>query len=83
MKTKTKIEATEFSVPVVVEQISIWRIYDDFGRKGYERVKLVGWPHKDAQSCANSIKAFLIRNRIHTIKVFTKRGEVYLEKVDP
>lgn len=83
MKKKKKIEAVEYSVPIVVERMSIWKLYDDFGRRGYDRVKLVGWPNKDAQSCANAIKAFLTRNRIRTIKVWTKRGEVYMEKVEP
>lgn len=68
---------------MVTEQMNIWKLYDDFGRKGYERVKLVGWPHKDAVSCANSLKQFFKRNRIRTIKVFVKNGEVYLEQMEP
>jgi hypothetical protein len=83
MKKTKKIEAVEHRTPIIVEEMSIWKLYDDFGRKGYERIKLVGWPHKNATSCATSIRRFFKTNRIRTIRVFTKKGEVYLEKVEP
>lgn len=77
-----KIKAVEHSADVVTYQMRIWELYDSFGRKGYERIKLVGWPHKDAESCAKSINAFMKRNHIRTIKARVKRGEVFVEKVD-
>lgn len=65
-----------------VKNMSIWELYDRFGRKDCTRVRLVGWPHKTANSCANSIRSFLDRNIIRTIKVTVRKGQVYLERVD-
>lgn len=83
MKRQKKIEAIEYQAPLAVKRMSIWKIYDDFGRRRYNRIKLVGYPHRDATSCATSIKNFLKTNRIRTIRVFTRDGDVYLEKVEP
>lgn len=56
----------------------ICKVIDDFKKSGCECAKLVGWTHKDAHSCANSIKNFIKSNRIPFVKVVTKKGEVYL-----
>jgi hypothetical protein len=78
MNTKTETCTAD----IVVKNMSIWELYDRFGRKDCTRVRLVGWPHKDAYSCASSIKSFLDRNIIRTIKVKVRKGEVYLERVE-
>ena len=56
----------------------MWKLIDGFKRSGYECVRLIGWTHKTAKSCADSINIFLGRNRIPFVRVMTRKGEVYL-----
>lgn len=56
----------------------IGKVIDDFLKSRCACVKLKGWHHKDAKSCANSIKTYIKNGRIAGIRVATKKGEVYL-----
>ena len=54
------------------------RLVDRFLKSGEGYVKLKGWHHKNAKSCANSINAYIRNGKIAGVRVATKNGEVYL-----
>lgn len=56
----------------------VGKVIDDFLRSRCACVKLKGWPHKDAKSCAGSISNYIKTGRIAGVRVATKKGEVYL-----
>ena len=52
----------------------------EFADSGLECAKVEGWPHKTATACAVSLRASIKHYRMFTIRVFVRKGEVFLIK---
>lgn len=58
-----------------------YSILKEFANSSDDCVKLEGWTHKNASSCAASMGASIRRFYRGQIKVIQRRGDVYLVKL--
>ena len=56
------------------------KILNDFIESEMDCVKLTGWKHVSACSCASALKKSIQRFKMTSITVVTIKGEVYLIK---
>ena len=59
-------------------RMDIFNALSEFAESGHDCVEIVGYPHKDATSCASALRASIKKYRMFTIAVGTRKGKVYL-----
>lgn len=57
-------------------------IIDEFIRSGLDCAKLEGWTNNSASCCAASINQTIKKMRYHGVKAISRRGQVYLIKIE-
>lgn len=58
------------------------RLIQEFLNSGLDCAKLEDFPQKDAKGCASSLSISLKRMGINNVKVCSRKGNVFLLKID-
>ena len=56
------------------------KLIEEFHASDFNCVKVEGWTHKDAKSCAGCLRQAAVRLKLLHIYSFVRNGEVYLVK---
>ena len=70
----------EANVKMLYQKTRNQEILNAFANSEYECVRITNWDHKDASSCASSLKQTIKRLNMFHIEVFVRNGEVILLK---
>lgn len=55
-----------------------FKLLSEFAESGMDCAKVEGYPHKNAESCAVSLRRAISTYRMYTIGVTVRNGNVYL-----
>lgn len=58
------------------------KILEEFIASDLKCVKIEGYPHKNAKSCASCLNASIRRFHVNSVKVLLRKDDVILLKVD-
>lgn len=58
------------------------RLIEDFVASDLDCVKVIGWHHNNATNCARALNASAKRYHWYHVKAMTRKGEVFLIKLN-
>lgn len=74
------VDETTLGKCIRKERCNLDKLINEFRDSNYDCVEVKEYPHKTAQSCWNSIKVHLRRNKIYTVQPMLRGNRIFLVK---